>query len=471
MPTCRSKTYLTGILLLLILSWGCTKIDTTELGQDLIPAVDNIHTFETTLDVVVNNFDSLAAACDSLTVSDLHALGIIENDPYFGKTSAAIFTEFKPTVFPYVIPSLDSLHLDSVILVLHYNHSFGDSSRPQKVQVYPLSERIKSDSTYTTCSVFGYDNFSLLGEKTFLPKDLDDSVHSFREDASGQLRINLDTAFIRNFLKDTAIFKSDSAFTAFFKGFAIVPDQSIGGDALSYFSLTDVGTRLSLYFTSTKTVKDTLVYDMPFTQSSGHANSIVRERGNSEIVNNITHKPEGDEFVYLQTSPGSFATITIPGLTGLSNRVIHRAELITEQVYSPAPSDAFFTPPRLIYLDTKDTSTNGRYIPIPCDFTIISQQPNFSELGIVKQSDDGQGHMLAKYVFNISRYIQTIVTKNSNNAVFRLRAPSDIVNPAGYIDRCNQGVAPFSFTVNSVADGRVKLHGSDNSSRRMRLHI
>ena len=35
---------------------ACTKIDTTHLGSDLIPSVDNVNTFETTLDVVANNY-------------------------------------------------------------------------------------------------------------------------------------------------------------------------------------------------------------------------------------------------------------------------------------------------------------------------------------------------------------------------------------------------------------------------------
>src|SRR5664279_3520194 len=103
----KLKTALpTYIFLLILLSWSCTKIDTTNLGANLIPVVDNIHTFDTTLDVIANNFDPLA--CDSVYVTDLHALGVIPNDPFFGKTSANIYCQFKPQFYPFNFPASDA---------------------------------------------------------------------------------------------------------------------------------------------------------------------------------------------------------------------------------------------------------------------------------------------------------------------------------------------------------------------------
>ncbi|MEP7231700.1 MAG: DUF4270 family protein [Ginsengibacter sp.] len=469
---CQFKSALPVLLFLFFLNWSCTKIDTTELGQGLIPVVDNINTFDTTIDVIVNNFDSVSSECDSVIASDLHALGVIDNDPYFGKTYANIYAEFKPQTYPNSIA--DSIHLDSAFLVLHYSHTFGDSTIQQKVQVYKLANDLKLDSSYSTCSLLPYDNFNLLGEKTYLPMNLDDSIHSVREDAKNQLRIPIDVNFAMGLL-DTANLKTDSAFREYVKGFAILADQSTGGNALSYFDITNISSRLSVYVTSTKKgLQDSvMVYDFPFTQISGHANAVIRERGTSEITNNVSHPAAGDNFVYIQTSPGSYAELKIPGLTGLSNRVIHRAELIAEQVYSTNTQDDYLTGPSLLYLDTKDTSTNGSFIPVPCDFTYFSQQTNFKDFGGIRTAaTDFQGNPINKYVFNISRYVQTIVTKGSNNAVLRLRAPYNIVNKTPYIDRCNQGISAFNLTINNLAEGRVKLYGTNPSSpQRMRLHV
>src|SRR5699024_624826 len=135
---------------------------------------------------------------------------------------------------------------------------------------------------------------------------------------------------------------------------------------------------------------------------------------NSEITNNLEQPEQGDQMIYLQTSPGNYATLKIPGLNNLSNRVIHRAELILEQDYDETNLDNVFSTPQMLFLDYKDTS--GRYLPLPCDFSENTLQNNFSELGgMAKKFKDDQGNSYSRYVFNISRYIQNIVTNNSSN--------------------------------------------------------
>ncbi|MEO8414062.1 MAG: DUF4270 family protein [Ginsengibacter sp.] len=473
----KFKTTFPTYILLILLLWGCTKIDTTNLGENLIPVVDNIHTFDTTLTVVANNFDP--PVCDSVYRTDLHALGIIPNDPFFGTTQANIYFELKPLSYPFAFPASDkdSLILDSAVLVMHYSHSYGDTLAPQKVQVYKLLDKFQPDSvykTYTTCNIFNYDNTELLGEKSFIPARLVDSVHAFREEGANQLRIKLSNSFAGKFISDSAtIFKSDTTFTDYFKGFAITVDQLSGGNAINYFNLSNADTRLSFYFrSSVSNVKDTSVVDFTFGNYSSEANSVIHERGNSEITAHLTHPVDGDSVIYIQTAPGSYAEIKIPGLTGMPNRVIHRAELIVDQVSSPDPSDQYLTAPNYLYLDTKDTSTNGTYIPIPCDFTTTTQQPDLSYFGGFKKIvNDGNGNQISQYVFNISRYVQSIVTKGKNNAVLRLRAPYNIINKTGYLDRCNQLISPFNFPLNNISAGRVKLNGTNNSATRMRLHI
>ena len=74
---------------IVVVNWGCTKLDTTTLGSDLIPVVDNINTFADTFNVVT----SQGYFVDSSHVSrdDYNALGNISNDPLFGKTNANVF--------------------------------------------------------------------------------------------------------------------------------------------------------------------------------------------------------------------------------------------------------------------------------------------------------------------------------------------------------------------------------------------
>jgi hypothetical protein len=466
------KIAVTGLCLCFSFFISCTKIDTTRLGQDLIPTVDNIHTFDTTFNIIATNFD-IPNSCDSIVGSDLHALGIISNDPLFGSSAANIYLELKPATYPLKFPDhdLDSLVVDSTVLILKYNHSFGDTTVLQKAQVYQLAEKFKYDTVYTTCHLFPYENM-LLGEKSFFPKDLKDSVHGFKEESSYQLRIPISNSLAQSFINNPEKVATDSLFSLFFKGFAIVADAATGGQALNYFDLSSEDTRLSIYTRSSKAgVKDSSVTNLYLTGLSGQANSIVRERGNSEITNHLSHPADGDSLIYIQTSPGSYAELRIPGISGLSNRVINRAEIIVQQEYSTSSLDNIFQAPANLYLEVKDT-TNGKYLPIPCDFSSQELSNNFSHAGgSAKKVLNASGNEVSQYTFNISRYLQSIVTKGKTNQILRLRAPYYVTIPTAYTDYCDQVIPNVRFPRNNIAEGRVRLNGTNNTTGSIKLHV
>lgn len=462
----------TGILILLSFAFGCTKIDTTSLGQNLIPVIDNINTFDTTFSVIANNFDD--AECDTIHRDNLQALGIISNDPLFGKTNAEIYVELKPQYFPYNFPAADanSFQVDSAVLILQYSHSFGDTNVLQKVNVYQLSDTFNVADNYTTCKVLGYNNSVLLGTKNYIPSNLKDSVHGYQEEAANQLRIPISKTLIEGFLKDSAqIFRSNADFVNYFKGFAIVPDEATGGQALNYFDFST--SHLSLYLRSANAGKaDTSVVDFALSGYSGLSNSIIRQRGTSEITTHLAHPATGDSILYIQTSPGTYALLNIPGLNGLSNRVINRAELIVDQIYSNNSSNDIFDAPVNLSIDVKDsTLVNGSYIQIPCDFSGTELQTGFAHLGGQLKTVIDAGQSIGEYRFNISRYLQSIVTKGKGNLTLRLSAPDYITNTSTYNDWCGQMIGPFSISKNNVGDGRVKLNGTNNSTTRIRLHV
>lgn len=467
----QSKSAVAGILILFFFVLSCTKIDTTNLGKNLIPEIDNIHTFDTTVSVIAKNSDDFNR-CDSVSRTDLHALGIISNDPYFGKTAANIYVELKPSYFPFRFPDhdVDGIFIDSAVIVLKYINSFGDTNAIQKVNVYGLTNNFKADSIYKTCDVLDYSP-TVLGSASYMPHQLNDSIHAFREDSKSQLRIPIDKFIAEGWASNPASTVTDSAFRIFNKGYAIVSDTSAGGQALNYFDLTNISTRLSIYVRTKKgDKKDTAVVDFPMTIYSAHANSIVHNRGNAEITQHVSQPAAGDEYVYLETSPGSYAHLTIPAVSNLSNRIIHRAELIMDQVYSTSSFDESLNVPRRLYLDIKDSA--GRYIPIPCDIDPQEIQTGFTSFG-GKPSlvTDANGNSVNRYVFNITRYVQNIVTNHTSNGIIRLSAPYYITNTKGYTDRCNQFIAPFAIGLNTVANGRVKLTGTNDSASKMRLHI
>jgi hypothetical protein len=467
------KFSVTGILMFFVFSFGCTKIDTTSLGQNLIPAIDNIHTFDTTFQVIGINYDS--TECDTIHRTSLQALGIIQNDPLFGSTSANIYVEFKPASYPYNFPVADanSIRIDSAVMVLDYSYSYGDTNQIQKVAIYQLSDSFNLSQKYTTCRVLDYDNSVLLGEKMFIPTRLKDSVHAYNENAANQLRIPLSASFAQKFIDDSAqIFRSDKDFVNYFKGFAVIADEATGGQGLNYFDVTQ--SRLSFYIRyKSGTTTDTTVINFGLSGYSGLSNSIVRNYGTSEITQHLSQPENGDSLLFIQTSPGTFALLHVPSITGLSNRVINRAEIILDQVYAPNALNDIFSPPLNLYLEVKDSSiSSSQYIPIPCDFSSSEINNGFQYLGGQRTfTKDSSGNTIAEYRLNISRYLQAMVTKGKQNLTFRLSAPDYITNKSTYIDWCGQGIAPFSVLRNYSADGRVVLNGTNGTSTRARLHV
>ncbi len=170
-----------SLLFFLFLSWNCTKIDTTSIGSSLIPAVDNVNTFETFLDVAANTIDT--NNCTSIIVSEDHALGIINNDPIFGKSAATLYTELEPSVFPFnFLGTKANRKLDSVVLILSYKSTFGDSTVAQKVDVFEInptgSPTFKPDTS--SCKFYDYVR-TVLGSKIYKPVNLKDTIKAFQD--------------------------------------------------------------------------------------------------------------------------------------------------------------------------------------------------------------------------------------------------------------------------------------------------
>ena len=457
-------------------SWNCTKIDTTTIGSGLIPAVDNVHTFDTSLSVIAINYDSVNTFCDTLYRHSDHALGYISNDPHFGKSTSAIFMELKPSFFPFSYPAVrDSLFGDSVVLVLQHTKTFGDSTVPQKVNVFLLNQApFKPDTSYTSCYSFAYDNSNILGSAVYSPAHFKDTTKSYGDTSINELRIRLTGETIAGlFIQDsTKAFKIDSPnYKLFFPGLAIVPDVSYGGNAFSYFNLDSNNTKLAIYYHYILNgVKDTAVTNFRFTGLSGEANQILRDRTGADISSHLTHNPLGDDQVYIQTSPGSFANLRIPNLTGLSNRIIHRADLVMESI--PNTLGDPFQAPDFLYLQTRDSSQGNKYHSIPCDFFVSSNVANISSFGGFKTlTTDNLGNTVNKYSFNITRYIQNFITRGRPDMDLRLSAPTHVFSNVGFTDYCGQTLLPFNYPLNANAYGRVILGGGNNATYRMKLNI
>ena len=479
----RKVTYFTIAVTLL---FSCTRISTSELGLDFL-SQDAISTRDTILDVETET----VVMEDSLRIypTDQHMLGDITNDPIFGTTSASIFLQLKPGFYPFFIKGTkDSIIVDSVVLILSYKGFYGDSSKPVKIYVNkidpstPLTVGKLYASNYP--NAYGIRKGIALGNpKLFDFASAKDSINDRFENATRQIRLRLNQSLGTELLKtydSNGVYRNDTTFRDAFPGFALSTNAADNHNALIRLALLDSNTKLALYYSTSATgsvTRDTLVTHFRFNYSTAqNANFILRNRAASEIASHLNGFAK-DSLVYVQTSPGTMVKIKVPGLKTFENKIIHRAELIAEQVPDAArltTTDSYMTAPNFLFLGVYDSATK-QLRSVPNDYQGVVNPQLIAQFGGQKITKSLNGFSnVATYNFNVSRYVQGLIARKDSLFDFRLYAPVNdsikFVQPYPF----NKIQATDFLTTslgNQPAIGRVRLGGGSHSKFKMRLRI
>lgn len=476
-----SLAFLTLILVPFLILQSCKKLNQpTELGGNLLPGVDNIHTFETFLGTQTNNAPFYDTTRTS--TSDFAAIGAL-NDPEFGQTNASLYFNLSSSVYgsyPFKVDRQNVndpnyLSIDSMVLSLSYNGAYGDSNAPQTVHVFEIAQDPTfSDTVFNTFTRPDINTTgSELGSTTFIPSSLKDSVpevlkvgDTVRNANIIRIRFNNNSLGQRLAGYDTIPgspnggFASDSIFRTLFRGLAIKSDNASGSGNLSYIKIGDTkNTRLTIYFRSLRNgVKDTTALNFVHLVN-GQANVIVRTPSGN-YANYLANGPGQDDKIYLQSTPGSYAAIKIPGLDTFGNKVIHRAELIATVL--PSALSNIFTPPARLILD-RINSTHDTAFMLQNDLVASTATGSLS----IDYATFGGNLMTDNtYRFNISRYVQSIVTKHEHNDSLRIYAPVRTI-----LRNTNLGQFISVPVLNAVGEGRVILGGGNFSDPALRLRL
>jgi hypothetical protein len=457
----------------IVVFFSCKKInEATDLGGNLIPGVDNVNTFEIALNTVTKN--ALTSDTAKVFSTDQIALGDI-NDPEFGHVHANFCVNFSAPAYksyPF-LPRKDTTHaIDSVVLSLRYAGAYGDtiSNGTQTVNVYEIpytgaTSSLRTDIYYRYNDPASDFTGTQIGSSTFTINRIKDSFDVINPGdtfkVANVVRIKLNSSLGTKLAQmDTTSsgggYYSDSLFKTFFNGLAIKATNT--GNALSYFSLTDTATKIIVYYKYNLNGKDTTgIVQYYHNTSYGQSNYVNVQPGGNWLtaLNNLSA-----DKVYIQSSPsGSYASIVIPGLDTMSNKVIHRAEIIATKISSA--SDNIFTAPPRLFLDRIRTGSKDSSLIFEKDLLISSDfSIGFNTFGGILSND--------MYRFDITRYVQGVVTSNKQNDTLRLWAPFEAYesNAAYY--------TPNSLPVNGrIAEGRVVLGGGAyiDPNSRLRLRI
>ena len=145
-----------------------------------------------------------------------------------------------------------------------------------------------------------------------------------------------------------------------------------------------------------------------------------------------------------------------------TNRLIHRAELIFEKYPS---TDGFFAPPPYLFAEAVSTTGDSAFT-IRNDFVPVQSTPGYdlNAMGGVFRNN--------QYVFNLSRYVQSIVTQKFTSYKLRVFAPF-ATQPYYIPEHTDQPSGKIGVILNTpVASGRVVLYGGGSlDPKRARLRI
>lgn len=446
---------------------SCTKLnDPTELGEDLLPVVDNINTFDTTLNV--NASYHLFLDSSKTLLGENMALGKIV-DPEFGTSAADMYFNLSSPVYtasPFY--SKDSVvAIDSVVLSLAYNGAYGDTSAGSQLTVAVSEINTGNGFTDSTAYRFDHPGFTtgpVLGTKSFSIRNLKDSITLIRNTDTTKvgnvLRIRIDNSLgtkLSQFdtTKGSGAYANDSLFRTVFRGLAVKTTDASTPGTLAYFNPAASNSGLTVYYRVKKNGKIDTTAATFVHAAFGQANSIIRTPGGSFQANLDKPSPQ---LLYIQSAPtGSYASIVVPALSGFPNKVIHRAELIAYKV--PSALDNIFTVPNRLLLDhvgPADTAASlfDKDIQPGIDGSI-----NLSTFGGTLRSDNS-------YRFTITRYVQDVVTLHKNNDTLRMYAP---LRSSLYSTSLGQKISiPI---LSNIAYGRVVLAGPDYPDPNLRLQL
>ncbi len=389
--------------------------------------------------------------------------GTINSDPTFGKTVGMVYLQLG-------LPSASASFsgpapvLDSVVLSLRYAGYYGDSMGAQTYTIYRIVDTAFSDTSlkYYIHQQFDIDRSTPLGTATVTPKGLGDSVSIYGVKEPAQLRIKLNQAFGNTLLhqdSDGAL-ANDSAFHRWLKGLALVPDSTTAGrNSLMYFELNNTYTGMTVFYKNSTT--DSLTVYFPFKAQTGVWSNYIQHNfeGSKVAVHLQDSANVSDSVIFLQDQSGLYADIHFPYLQDFPPALINKAELILTQVDDPG--NATFQSPYELFLwqyENAEKDSLGYVVDAGVSFSSIygTQFTNMNYFGgLAKMITNKEGKKVVQYRFNITRYLQHLLTPTASdketNYGFRL----------GIMDPLERG--------RDV--GRVVLGGGNHSTYSMKLHV
>lgn len=365
---------------------------------NLLTSDDNLNLAKDTLHVKV--FSEFEQPLISNGISN-GVLGTI-TDPNLGTTYAGFYAQCRLTTNNIYFG--ENPILDSAVLTLKYNGTYGKFDLPVTVSAFELAQDINDSTTYKTNDAFAVSVPAIGQIFGFVPKTTD-SIIAINGVLPPHIRIRLSDAFGNKILTaDTNTLRDNASFLNLFKGFYVSTSSSLTGNGLTYVDLSSSVSGITLFYHNN--TDDSLYYSLPVSGVKiNHIDNIYTGAPVYTSVNNPNSN--GEEKMYLQAGAGVKGKLFITDLDNLpKNIAINKAELILSQ----SGSDTQYVAPLVLDLFRID---DAGQVPAIDDGLVGFRG--------IRTAEAVNGSSINRYRFYLTRYFQKLLQGVYHNNGFYLQ--------------------------------------------------
>lgn len=390
------------VLTSIFLFFSCKKNTNKSIIDNTLPDTDILHAmYQDTFSIILKTqkIDTVRTYNEGFKY-----LGS-NQDPVFGRTDAELYTHFSlPNNITNVAFPSDAV-VDSAKIIFVFTENFvGDTSTPQRYQCYLLNQSLDPSVNYYSNATFSHQSTALA----------DIVTKPIKYKGYKTIQIPVFNGFAQSVISNFQYLTDNTTFQNTYKGFYITTKNTILNPSSLQGALMkiDLGNEVSGFYVYYHTgnppaLKESKVYQFSFNNSSSvrvnHFNYDYSSGANSYLYNQLNgNYASASQNVFVKGLNGTKVYVDFPSLKNLSslgNYSINRAEVVFKVDKSFISNDVFYAPPIGMSLLALDSA--GREI-----FTIDQYNSNNSLLSYGGTYDKDKG----EYVFNISRYIQWILS-------------------------------------------------------------
>jgi hypothetical protein len=424
LKTTFNKNLLVYAICLGLFSWSSCK-ENTVIPPNLIPPVDNIHTFG--LDASSFNPVLRPGFFDSARTDDYTnyyaGIGKISNDPFFGRVTAGLYVQFTPPSTFFSFP--DSLTLDSANISIPYYRSYGDTSTPINnflyLDVYRVNEPFNRTDDHYSFQALAHDNVPVGNAVTSLAIISD--VHT-STDSTDQLRIHLDYNFAQSIVQaDKSNFNSPGTFLEFLKGLYIVPkDTSALQDFIAYFNMAGDNTHpaAQINFYMHNSSDSVTIIHFPFNTLISAFFTHIKNDYNGVAANTFVAGGQGRDSILVQGYPGFYTDIQLNNLTDIPSSIINKAQLVITAL--PVGGDDIYSTPLRLYIEK--VRADGTTLPIA---DLLGSDSSATQAGLdfingYPETVTINGSPYIQYQLNFPQELQNDIMAGDTTLTLRIRS-------------------------------------------------